>query len=210
MARGTRISGVAGPLVVLSLGSLCLLWAARAFVQPGIGLRGKAGREPAASADFSSVRSTELSTFANGEQDSIPSAIQASMLSAVVGITLGVTPPAWAEQDGEIALEGGDPGAQSVRAASSRKKSKRAGGAAEPSARQVERQQAEASGAKAPTVSFTQEGPKKQKVIFSPADDIDDDEKSYWAPNPPLLAFFFVFPVALYLFFYVAGSLDII
>ena len=76
-----------------------------------------------------------------------------------------------------------------------------AGATAEP-----KRAQEEVSGAKAPAapaVSFQGDGPKKQKVIFSPADDIDDDEKSYWAPNPPLLAFFFIFPVAVYLFFYV-------
>jgi len=204
--------------VVLSLGSLCLLWASRAFVQSGNGLRGSADRGSAASAGFSSVRSTELSSAANSEQVSIPAAIQASVLSAVVGITLGVAPMAWAEEEGEIALAGGEnlgQGVQGARGVSSRKKSKRAGAAAEPAAT---RQQAEASGAtsgatsvaKAPAVSYTSAGPKKQKVIFSPADDIDDDEKSYWAPNPPLLAFFFIFPVAVYLFFYVAGSLDII
>eukprot|EP00930_Biecheleria_cincta_P063427 TRINITY_DN4895_c0_g1_i2.p1 TRINITY_DN4895_c0_g1~~TRINITY_DN4895_c0_g1_i2.p1 ORF type:complete len:205 (+),score=48.36 TRINITY_DN4895_c0_g1_i2:71-685(+) len=204
MARAARASGIAGRLVALGLGSLCVLLASRAFVQPGNGLRGKAGRGSASGADFSSFTPVEVST-SNSAQVATPTAIQAAMLATVVGLATGVAPVAWAEESGDIAPDR-EYGAQSVRAAASRKKSKRAGATAEP-----RRAQEEAGGAaKAPTVVFQGDGPKKQKVIFSPADDIDDDEKSYWAPNPPLLAFFFVFPVAVYLFFYVAGSLDII
>mmetsp|Transcript_109177 Transcript_109177/g.308648 ORF Transcript_109177/g.308648 Transcript_109177/m.308648 type:complete len:205 (-) Transcript_109177:65-679(-) len=49
-----------------------------------------------------------------------------------------------------------------------------------------------------------------KKVIISPADQIDDDEKSLGAPNTPLLILLFFGPSFVFLAFYVLGSLDII
>jgi len=49
-----------------------------------------------------------------------------------------------------------------------------------------------------------------KKVIISPADEIDDDERSLNAPNLPLLFALFFGPSFVYLVFYVLGSLDII
>merc|ERR1711992_198219 len=48
------------------------------------------------------------------------------------------------------------------------------------------------------------------KVIISPADEIDDDERSLNATNLPLLFALFFGPSFVYLSFYVLGSLDII
>jgi len=49
-----------------------------------------------------------------------------------------------------------------------------------------------------------------KKVIISPADEIDDDEKSLNATNLPLLFALFFGPSFVYIVFYVLGSLDII
>jgi len=52
------------------------------------------------------------------------------------------------------------------------------------------------------------EAPKKgaKKVIFSPADDIDDDEKSIFSENKPVALAIFLVPQALYFFFFIGGS----
>eukprot|EP00420_Gonyaulax_spinifera_P015761 CAMPEP_0197908598 /NCGR_PEP_ID=MMETSP1439-20131203/67100_1 /TAXON_ID=66791 /ORGANISM="Gonyaulax spinifera, Strain CCMP409" /LENGTH=233 /DNA_ID=CAMNT_0043530101 /DNA_START=80 /DNA_END=781 /DNA_ORIENTATION=+ len=57
-------------------------------------------------------------------------------------------------------------------------------------------------------VQSTPEGP--QKIIISPSDEIDDDEKSLNATNLPVLFALFFGPSFVYLAFYVLGSLDII
>jgi len=52
--------------------------------------------------------------------------------------------------------------------------------------------------------------PKKQKVIKSPADDIDPDELPSEAPNPPMLFAILFGPATLFLTFWFLGSLNII
>jgi len=52
------------------------------------------------------------------------------------------------------------------------------------------------------------EAPKK--VIISPADELDDDEKPLGAQNLPLFFAIFLGPSFIYIVFYVLGSLDII
>eukprot|EP00931_Biecheleriopsis_adriatica_P033875 TRINITY_DN1963_c0_g1_i2.p1 TRINITY_DN1963_c0_g1~~TRINITY_DN1963_c0_g1_i2.p1 ORF type:complete len:234 (-),score=81.59 TRINITY_DN1963_c0_g1_i2:116-817(-) len=71
---------------------------------------------------------------------------------------------------------------------------------------------AEAGGSSNPFAVPKQDAPKKgtKKVIFSPADDIDPDERDPADTNQPLLFLLFAAPVSIYLFFYIAGSLNII
>ena len=56
----------------------------------------------------------------------------------------------------------------------------------------------------------TEEDSKPKRVIFSPADDLDEDELSPTRPNQPLLFLIYATPVTIYLTFYVLGSLNII
>eukprot|EP00408_Alexandrium_pacificum_P023604 CAMPEP_0171181016 /NCGR_PEP_ID=MMETSP0790-20130122/14048_1 /TAXON_ID=2925 /ORGANISM="Alexandrium catenella, Strain OF101" /LENGTH=193 /DNA_ID=CAMNT_0011645953 /DNA_START=59 /DNA_END=640 /DNA_ORIENTATION=+ len=63
---------------------------------------------------------------------------------------------------------------------------------------------------KLPSFSVPDEAPVKQKVIISPADELDDDEKPLGAANWPLAALIFFGPSAIYTTFWVLGSLDII
>ena len=51
---------------------------------------------------------------------------------------------------------------------------------------------------------------KKKRVIFSPADELDEDELSPTRPNQPLFFLIYATPVTIYLTFYVVGSLNII
>ncbi|CAE8626255.1 unnamed protein product [Polarella glacialis] len=53
-------------------------------------------------------------------------------------------------------------------------------------------------------------GPVKKKVFISPADELDEDELPLSRENRPLLVLILLFPSAVYIFFWVAGSLDII
>merc|ERR1719203_669351 len=59
-----------------------------------------------------------------------------------------------------------------------------------------------------PSFKVPETGPEKKKVIISPADMLDDDEKPLQASNWPLAALFFFGPSALYTTFWVLGSLD--
>mmetsp|Transcript_28696 Transcript_28696/g.51254 ORF Transcript_28696/g.51254 Transcript_28696/m.51254 type:complete len:257 (-) Transcript_28696:112-882(-) len=52
--------------------------------------------------------------------------------------------------------------------------------------------------------------PLKKKVFISPADELDEDELPLSRENRPLLVLILLFPSAVYIFFWVAGSLDII
>merc|ERR1712060_808024 len=52
--------------------------------------------------------------------------------------------------------------------------------------------------------------PKKNKVIKSPADEIDPDELPSEAPNPPMLFAVVFGPATLFLTFWFLGSLNII
>jgi len=61
-----------------------------------------------------------------------------------------------------------------------------------------------------PSFSAPSAEPAKKKVIISPADEMDEDEKPLTAPNPPLLIAILFGPSFIYLAFYVLGSLDII
>ncbi|CAE8721921.1 unnamed protein product [Polarella glacialis] len=62
-----------------------------------------------------------------------------------------------------------------------------------------------------PSFSVPEEksGPVK-KVFISPADELDEDELPLSRENRPLLVLILLFPSAVYIFFWVAGSLDII
>lgn len=55
-----------------------------------------------------------------------------------------------------------------------------------------------------------QPAPGAKKVIISPADDLDEDELPMTRPNAFLLFLGFALPTSIYLFFYIAGSLNII
>eukprot|EP00440_Ansanella_granifera_P074482 gb/GFBE01080828.1/.p1 GENE.gb/GFBE01080828.1/~~gb/GFBE01080828.1/.p1 ORF type:complete len:135 (+),score=51.76 gb/GFBE01080828.1/:1-405(+) len=72
----------------------------------------------------------------------------------------------------------------------------------------VKESKSEGSGFTLP--SFSSESAAKKKVILSPADDLDDDEKSMARPNQPLLFLLFATPVSIYLSFYVLGSINVI
>merc|ERR1712151_42042 len=89
-----------------------------------------------------------------------------------------------------------------------KKKTNRPKVAKEPEAKKEE----EKSEFKLPSFSAPEakESAPVKKVIISPADEIDDDEKSLNAPNLPLLAALFFGPSFVYIAFYVLGSLDII
>mmetsp|Transcript_50860 Transcript_50860/g.160008 ORF Transcript_50860/g.160008 Transcript_50860/m.160008 type:complete len:216 (+) Transcript_50860:60-707(+) len=61
-----------------------------------------------------------------------------------------------------------------------------------------------------PSFSVPESAPEKKKVIVSPADEIDDDEKPLGASNWPLAALLLFGPSAIYTAFWVLGSLDVI
>mmetsp|Transcript_22365 Transcript_22365/g.67177 ORF Transcript_22365/g.67177 Transcript_22365/m.67177 type:complete len:216 (+) Transcript_22365:42-689(+) len=61
-----------------------------------------------------------------------------------------------------------------------------------------------------PSFSVPESVPEKKKVIISPADEIDDDEKPLGASNWPLAALLLFGPSAIYTVFWVLGSLDVI
>mmetsp|Transcript_50867 Transcript_50867/g.160025 ORF Transcript_50867/g.160025 Transcript_50867/m.160025 type:complete len:216 (+) Transcript_50867:60-707(+) len=61
-----------------------------------------------------------------------------------------------------------------------------------------------------PSFSVPESAPEKKKVIVSPADEIDDDEKPLGASNWPLAALLLLGPSAIYTVFWVLGSLDVI
>mmetsp|Transcript_107857 Transcript_107857/g.337716 ORF Transcript_107857/g.337716 Transcript_107857/m.337716 type:complete len:220 (-) Transcript_107857:100-759(-) len=61
-----------------------------------------------------------------------------------------------------------------------------------------------------PSFSVPESAPEKKKVIISPADEIDDDEKPLGASNWPLAALLLFGPSAIYTVFWVLGSLDVI
>jgi hypothetical protein len=78
-------------------------------------------------------------------------------------------------------------------------------------AKEPEVKKEESEGFKLPSFSAPEAKPSPlKKVIISPADELDDDEKSLNAPNLPLLAALFFGPSFVYIGFYVLGSLDII
>jgi len=58
--------------------------------------------------------------------------------------------------------------------------------------------------------AIVEEEGAKRKVIISPADELDEDEQPLSRTNRPLLVFLALFPPAVYLVFYVLGSLDVI
>mmetsp|Transcript_8294 Transcript_8294/g.9246 ORF Transcript_8294/g.9246 Transcript_8294/m.9246 type:complete len:197 (-) Transcript_8294:105-695(-) len=70
--------------------------------------------------------------------------------------------------------------------------------------------EADAGGFKLPSFSVPETAPQEKKVIISPADEIDDDEKSLNSRNWPLAAALLFGPSAVYTTFWVLGSLDII
>jgi len=61
-----------------------------------------------------------------------------------------------------------------------------------------------------PSFSVPEQPKEVKKVIISPADELDDDEKSLGGYNPTALIVCFFGPSAIYLVFYVLGSLDVI
>mmetsp|Transcript_42498 Transcript_42498/g.122908 ORF Transcript_42498/g.122908 Transcript_42498/m.122908 type:complete len:197 (+) Transcript_42498:93-683(+) len=70
--------------------------------------------------------------------------------------------------------------------------------------------EADAGGFKLPSFSVPEATPEVKKVIISPSDEIDDDEKSLNSRNWPLAAALLFGPSAIYTTFWVLGSLDII
>merc|ERR1711920_764108 len=74
-------------------------------------------------------------------------------------------------------------------------------------AKEPEVKKEESEGFKLPSFSAPEAKPSPlKKVIISPADELDDDEKSLNAPNLPLLAALFFGPSFVYIAFYVLGS----
>mmetsp|Transcript_100506 Transcript_100506/g.267165 ORF Transcript_100506/g.267165 Transcript_100506/m.267165 type:complete len:195 (-) Transcript_100506:93-677(-) len=194
MALGRRTRAI-GRLAV-GCGAAMWLLAATTFVTPGgqraAGLRGSQGGSAAEYRPFSSHQAvsaepaTEWRTLAG---------IAAGFGFAAAVLT---TPTAVLAQDEVVEGERvADPAAP----ARQRKRASR------PKVKKEEKSEQEF---KLPSFSVPDEAPVKQKVIISPADELDDDEKPLGAANWPLAALIFFGPSAIYTTFWVLGSLDII
>jgi len=226
MASSRLLHGVAALAIAYALLAACTTFATIGSK----GLRGVQG--PAASgADFVRLES-DISSETGTVESSWPSAANAVMLAAVLGLVAGMA-PAKASTEDELAT---------IASAQGVSKEARLAKAREKEAREVDRlnQTVESQQGSNPTTSVTlkqqkrvaiksEAGEKKEKkasvaavqtptavagknkVIFSPADDLDEDEldPSRAGQGLKLAGYLLILP-AIYTFFWVAGSLNVI
>jgi len=225
MASSRLLHGVAALAIAYGLLAACTTFATAGSK----GLRGMQG--PAASGADVRLES-DISSETGAVESSWPSAANAVMLAAVLGLVAGMA-PAQASTEDELAT---------IASAQGISKEARLAKAREKEAREVERLNAsvESQQGTNPTTSVTlkqqkrvaiksEAGEKKEKkasvaafqtptvvagknkVIFSPADDLDEDELSPSRAGQGLkLAAYLLIVPAVYVFFWVAGSLSII
>ena len=201
----SRMHSSSGRLAFAAVTALWVWAASTAFVSSNSGSKALRGVERDSNAEYAPFPAAPEM----GEQQvrSVNSGMQAVLLAAVVGLMAGLAPvraeeaapaetaapPAASPADVGDFLSGGKAAGRVTATKSKSRKS-------------LKKEKPAAAG----VTATEDDSGKKKRVIFSPADELDEDELSPTRPNQPLLFLIYATPVTIYLTFYVLGSLNII
>ena len=211
-----RVYSASSRLAFAAASALWVWAACTAFVSSGNGVKGLRGVERNSHAEYAPFP-TSQETGEPGARSSLTSGLQAVLLAGVFGLVVGLAPVRAEEAAAPAEAPAAPSGADVTEILSNQLKNKDAGrtaGVSRSKARKTLQKKtssvAESTSKVGVSVSQDPETGKKKRVIFSPADELDEDELSPTRPNQPLLALIFATPVTIYLTFYVLGSLNII
>ena len=197
----SRMHSSSGRLAFAAVTALWVWAASTAFVSSNSGSKALRGVERDSNAEYAPFPAAPEM----GEQQvrSVNSGMQAVLLAAAVGLMAGLAPVRAEEAPAETAAPPAASPADVGDFLSGGKAAGRVTATKYKSRKSLKKEKPAAAG-------VTEEDSKPKRVIFSPADDLDEDELSPTRPNQPLLFLIYATPVTIYLTFYVLGSLNII